>query len=847
MKTRHSTIVSKLFPYAFLAALTFFACWLFAGRHGMFASSVDWISQHSVFPDYFRQQFYETGNLFPEFAASLGGGQNIYNFSYYGLLSPVILLSYLLPFVKMSDYLIAASMACLAAAVLLFYRWLKSRGFSTEICLSVSVVFLLAGPMIFQSCRQIMFVNYMPFLCMAFLGMDRYLKNGKPGLSIIGVFFMILTSFYFSIGGIFALLIYGMSQCEKPSWKFAARLCLPIAAATLSSGILLVPTACALLSGRSGSRPVTLSSLFIPDFSITRFAYSGYGVGLTAEILAVLLVGLFYKNKRERHLSALCLLVITIPFFSWLLNGGLYIREKTLIPFLPLLCYLFAVWLDKQKQKELAPMQNLAGHVFALAWCCFSLHVHRNDVQSALYGLLLIESILMPLCFLFYKKYRLLPLLMLPSAICLTIYGNFSGTRAKLLAKDFYGQVTDPGWNTEISGILEKETGLYRLEQTGDGEEKKANINRVWNTSQWISSVYSSICQESYQDFRKDTFRTDEPFRNMLMQPASENPLFQKLMGVKYLVHKSEGQNGFSVEAAESAAPVIYATNETISETAYKSLSFPDNQTALARQAVVEDIPALQNSYASAGHVINLFPAEPAPDLPAVRKTELFLSESKHSASLSGDHYDVQSKRSISSSLYFGKQEARDYEQLLYVQFDVKNHKKNKDLTVDLAGIRNKLSADYIYSNENVTFTYVIRIPAGQTEIEALFGAGDYSISNVKSFLGDASVLKDNELYQSEFHPDKERTKGNKISGEITVKNDGYLITSIPYDKGFELLMDGGRVKTQKVNTAFLGASIEKGRHKIDLIYHAPGFAAGKLLSCLGICLWIVICKKRTN
>ena len=34
---------------------------------------------------------------------NLGGGQNIYNFAYYGLYNPVILLSYALPFVKMGD------------------------------------------------------------------------------------------------------------------------------------------------------------------------------------------------------------------------------------------------------------------------------------------------------------------------------------------------------------------------------------------------------------------------------------------------------------------------------------------------------------------------------------------------------------------------------------------------------------------------------------------------------------------------------------------------------------------------------------------------------------------------
>lgn len=71
--------------YGALFLITVLSVWLFCLRHGLFGAKVDWISQHSVLPDYFRQQFYDTGELFPEFAANIGGGQNIYHFAYYGL------------------------------------------------------------------------------------------------------------------------------------------------------------------------------------------------------------------------------------------------------------------------------------------------------------------------------------------------------------------------------------------------------------------------------------------------------------------------------------------------------------------------------------------------------------------------------------------------------------------------------------------------------------------------------------------------------------------------------------------------------------------------------------------
>lgn len=51
------TSYKKCIPYLILAGFTFFFCWWFVGRHGIFGAKVDWLSQHSVLPDYFRQQF----------------------------------------------------------------------------------------------------------------------------------------------------------------------------------------------------------------------------------------------------------------------------------------------------------------------------------------------------------------------------------------------------------------------------------------------------------------------------------------------------------------------------------------------------------------------------------------------------------------------------------------------------------------------------------------------------------------------------------------------------------------------------------------------------------------------
>ena len=52
--------ICGLASYAVLTVLTVAACWFFAGRYGVFGANMDWISQHSVFPEDFRQP--ETGD-----------------------------------------------------------------------------------------------------------------------------------------------------------------------------------------------------------------------------------------------------------------------------------------------------------------------------------------------------------------------------------------------------------------------------------------------------------------------------------------------------------------------------------------------------------------------------------------------------------------------------------------------------------------------------------------------------------------------------------------------------------------------------------------------------------------
>ncbi len=822
-----------------LAAVTLLLCAAVCVNGRVFASDTDWLHQHSVFPDYFRKQFYETGELFPEFALSLGGGQNIYNFAYYGLYSPTILLSYLLPFVKMSDYLMGASVVTLAASVLLFHRWLRKRGFPEDTAFLTALIFLLAGPMLFHSYFQIMFVNYMPWLCLALMGVDRYFGEGKRGLLAVGTFLMILQSFYFSVCGILVLVLYGVShyleRCETSNERVTVRgflregirFLLPILTAVLMSAVLLVPTALALLGGRENSAETDLWRLFIPDSNPFRYVYSPYGLGLTTLAVTVLFTGVTYKKPHERFLHITTLVLLSVPVFSWLLNGCLYERAKALIPFLPLLCEMLAAYTEKRRRGELS--RAACVWPFALTVLLFLLpgRYSTDHLDYKTYRLLVpVEAAAMlALSFLALRKKRPQLLLAASAVLLLVVGAAMHLVRDKLVERTFYDQVTDPAIGDAVSETLSKEPGFYRTEQSEADGATGVNLNRVWRTDQYLSSCYSSTYSEAYQAFR-DEFGLDQPYRNILMQGAALNPILQELMGVKYIVSRKDvpgyervrTANGVSVYRRDDVLPIAYATSRVISEEAFRTLEFPYNQAVLASYAVV-NVPSDGETFDAAS---------------MLTKLDVTLPESDALTPVDGG-VRVQTEEAVTLTVPLPELGDAD---TLFLRFRVENHRPKKDLAVRLENVKNKLtSTTSIYYNENEIFRFAVPLEAGQRTVELTFNPGDCTLTELSWHAGRLRGASET-LLEAEFLPERAATRGNRVAGTVNASQDGWLVTSIPFDSRFEATVDGEHVPLERVNTAFVGLRLPAGEHRVELVYHAPGLRFGMALSGLGIALF---------
>lgn len=79
------------------------------------------------------------------------------------------------------------------------------------------------------------------------------------------------------------------------------------------------------------------------------------------------------------------------------------------------------------------------------------------------------------------------------------------------------------------------------------------------------------------------------------------------------------------------------------------------------------------------------------------------------------------------------------------------------------------------------------------------------------------------------------------IRAEIDVKRGGLLLTSIPYDKGWTVLIDGRPAKILEVKDAFLGIDLNVGTHTLEFSYAPEGYNLGLTITIVCVIILIAI------
>lgn len=788
----------------------------------LFMSTTDYPAQHFAFADYFRKLFYETGDLFPDFASAIGGGQNIYNFSYYGFLRPDVLISYLLPFVPMHSILTSYLILLYLAGGCLIFKWLKNHDYNIEICLLMSFMFM-GSSVLFQSHRQIMFVNYMPFLIISLLGVDKYIKDKKAGMVVAGIFLMIIHSYYFSVSGIILCVVYYLyrfynniyrdsgktlrhfilgkdSLCKIILWMFTA---------VMASAAFLIPTAFSMIENMRGGNGIEVENLIDFNFLCNTLLYDYYGCGFSFFIWFVLCLGV--TMKQTRTMSAICVFSMLLPIVPYLLNGTLYINKKIYLTFIPIVLYLCAKILNL----KLNNTKSDEKHFIAIAIIPFIPLLGGMTTNW-----LVIDAIAtIIILHLARKKHKLIFLsVIISSAICLTL-----NSLETFMTVDEYNTI----YSTDnYDGINSNDN--YRFSSFTGGVHKS---NYMAVPALWQTSVYSSIQSKYYESFMEDVMKISTTSRNSMAHPNTSNVFFQMFMGSNMIHTKSSVPAGYKMTANNSdgsyllenddVLPIAYASSDLMNYDDFNEIEYPYTLDTLVNTSIVDASGA--SSYQSRLQKVSL--NDIISNAPNTSAVDFNIEENRLS---------INAKDTVKFNVRLN-----NTANIVVISGNVNSNNVQDDISIEINSIKEKLSGPSApYNNENTNFNFVVSSNEAVNTLEIKCSPGVYSLNDITFYVCNYDEINDfhNKIIPLEW----DECSGKEIiKGSLTTTQDGYFITSIPYQNGLSAIVDGKSVEIENVNCGFAGFKLDAGAHEITLSFHAPGKKLGTIVSILGILIWI--------
>ncbi|RGJ72515.1 hypothetical protein DXD51_01705 [Eubacterium sp. TM05-53] len=737
---------------------------LCVSTYSMYGSKLDWLSQHVSLADYFRQ----TKQLLPDSFANLQGQTNAFSFSYYGLLRPDVLISYLFPNVPTSFFIISYATLLWSFTGGLCYYWLRNKGYKDTICFFSSICCICAN-CFFQSHQQIMFVEIIPFLFLSLILID---KNKRQWISLC-ICMALFHNYFYTPGMILILLLYDYDQ-----HKTIKNMIVPIVLGVGFGAVLWLPTGYLIINNHKSVVQTNLFNLFVPNLTLKGLVYDSYGCGLTVISWMALFQGIQFEKTKK--LSILLIFMFVFPIFSYILNGTLYARTKILVLCLPLVLMILAHWLQERKLNK--GLLVLAG----LFLCTKTMFL----------------GLLVALVFIGYyfmdKKERLMMYALVPMIV-------FTGLN--------YNQCLDLKlYNSMYSKDKQKLMQRNDLNQrTADLDQVGYSVNRIYDQKEMKASSYTSTSNTLYNTFVYDIIKSPISQSNRTIITDSENYLYLSMMSVQNVLSKDSDLYGYKevdikgnykLLKNKNVFPMVYVTNDTLSESKFDKLFYPYNLDTIYNRTIVNG--ETSNDYAS--------------------KMKLIKNLDQSIV--------IQNKRKIKKTIPI------DFDtknKLICIDFDVKNY-TNKKVSISINGMKNTLSKKHsVYPNGNKHFTYILSKKTLK-QFDVTLSKGKYKISNIRVYTCDMDV------FDRKVTKIKSLKTDSIFKGKVTTSKEGYLVTSYPYEKGYEIYIDGKKQNVEIVNKAFVGCKIKKGSHIITIQFHAPFKNIGLCISMLSIMIggfWI--------
>lgn len=381
-----------------------------------------------------------------------------------------------------------------------------------------------------------------------------------------------------------------------------------------------------------------------------------------------------------------------------------------------------------------------------------------------------------------------------------------------------------PNFVNGYSDFRELKDKLDTVEGTDKYRMELTDINTLMDAS-WFNyngvSVFSSMAYEKSANLQHNLGLNSNYINSYIYDPQS--PVYNAMMSLKYLVNNDgslmneqlftevAGNDSFTAYKNNYYLPIAYCVSDEVEKWITTGTNPFD----------------IQNDYwtraTDAGDVFEKIPAASA-QTDNIRDGEELLTENftyyKDLADMSGTiiiKYEIPEAQNV--YLYADCTSADQIE-----VYGTNGLSKSQDPD-------DPYILDCGYFEQGEIMTVEIAIPANKES-----GYADiYAVGlNMDNFEYGYNKLAEASMDITEF-------EDTYIKGTVTVSANELVYTSVNYDEGWEILVDGEKVQPVAIGDALIGIDAAPGTHTIEMTYKPKGLLIGGIISAGTLAAFIVV------
>lgn len=833
---------------------------------------LDLSGQYVYFFEGLRNTVYGDGSMLYTFFRSLGG-EFMGMYAYY-LASPFSYIVALFPQSKMLEALLTIILLKVGCCGLSFgwYLHKNSKNHNKAVSVIFAVMYsLCAYAVVYQ--HNIMWIDALIWLPLITYGIEQLVKNGKYKLFVISLALCIMSNFYIGYMTCIYVMLYYFYFCfahskeeinphniKYPFIRSFVRIAVFSLIAVAISAFIILAAYYSLTFGKNEFTDPNWTFRTKFDFIdfFTKFLPGSYDTvrpkGLPfvyCGVLTLFLIPVYFmsgKISSREKIASLAFVVIFVLFFISspfdLIWHGFQAPNWLNYRYSFMFCFFLLVLAYKGFGNLRASSPKLifgicGALILFVAFCqkeTFTTYVKSEE------KLLVLETIWLTiilalvfaaiLCLLIRQKkpkVRENITTILAIIVCIEFFCS-SFTCLGQFGKDV-GYTSYSKYNNQleklrpiVNEIKEKDTGFYRMEKTfynKKNENMALGIRGLSNSTSTLNSEVITFMH--YMGYMS---------RSHLTVYRGGNPVNDSILGIKYIIDNESSQklsklydltttNGdCSAYYNEHALSIAYGVDPSVNEFKMK-----DYNTHFER------LNALVKSMLGNDKAPNIF-------IP-VSKNKINISHSAIKQSGSGLYINYQPKDSGTSGYItytFTPLESGEY-------YFYPACKKNVASTLYINGKK----YGEILGSETNSIVHLGNFESGKKVTLKLEIKESISLSSVYNSIWyfDEAAFEES-FAQLKSNPQfnvTEYTEDNLI-GNISTKSDSQTImTTIPFDEGWQVYLDGKKVDTYKTLDALLAFDISSaGDHTLELKYCPTIYKVGGAVSIMGILIFALLC-----